>query len=168
MALQWLNEGEQILFGRHISPEVNALLQQAVHASSFDDQLAEQRLWQAQQMHPEQLEVYIAIYKFYFYRKRLAEAHQTVRQALQAAAEAGNFPADWRQLSADTTDWAGTESPQRVYLYSLKALSFILLRIGGVDESYAILEKLYEIDPQDHTGASVIRELARGIMDGEE
>jgi len=167
MTLQWLNQSEEILFGRHIAPEVNALLQQAVHASSFDDELAEQKLWQAQQTYPEQLEIYIALYKFYFYRGRLQEAHQVVRQALIAAAQAGGFPGDWNALRVDSSDWSETESPQRVYLYSLKALSFILLRLGSVDESYRILEKLYEIDPYDQTGATVIRELAKGLMDEE-
>jgi hypothetical protein len=67
----------------------------------------------------------------------------------------------------DSCDWNDAESPQRVYLYSLKALSSILLRLGSVDESYRILQKLYDIDPQDQTGSSVIHELARRVK-GEE
>lgn len=156
MTVPWLNESEQILFGLHIAPEIKALLQQALYASSFDDKRAEQRLWHAQQMHPRQLEIYIVIYKFYLHRGRLAEAHQTLRQAMAAAAEAGGFPADWMVLHANTTEWRGAEIPQRVYLYSLKALGFILLRMGGVDESYRILEKCYEIDPGDQPGAGAV------------
>lgn len=167
MTMQWLNQSEQILFGRNIPPEIDILLQQAVYASSFDDSLAEKKLWEAQQLNPSQLEVYIAIYKFYFYRGRLKEAMQTVRQALDAAAKVGGFNPDWRKLRQDSTDWSAPESPQRVYLYSLKALGFILLRLGSVDESYQILEKLYQIDPYDQTGASVIRELAKGVMQEE-
>lgn len=168
MSLQWLNQSEQILFGQNIAPEVDAILQQAVYASSFDDELAEKKLWQAQQMYPEQLEVYVAIYKFYIHHARLQEALQTLRQAIHAAAKACGLPANWQEVSVSSCDWNDDESPQRVYLYSLKALSSVLLRLGSVDESYQILQKLYEIDPQDQTGSSVIHELARRIRDEED
>lgn len=167
MSLQWLNQSEQILFGRHIAPEVETLLQHAAYTSSIDETLAETKLWHAQQMHPEQLEVYIVIYKYYFYHSRLQEALQTLRQAIHAAAEVGGFPADWHEVKADSCNWGNNESPQKVYLYSLKALSFILLRLGSADMSYQILQKLYEIDPLVQTGSMVMRELGHEIRDEE-
>jgi hypothetical protein len=167
VTLPWFNESEHILFGRDISAEINTLLQHAAHASSFDEKRAEQRLWRVQQMHPRQLVVYIVIYKFYLFRGRLAEAHQTLRQAMVMAAEEGGFAADWTALHADATAWHSPDGPQRVYLYCLKALSVILQRMGGVDESYRIVKKLYEIDPGDQTGASVMRMLARDVMQEE-
>ena len=53
-------------------------------------------------------------------------------------------------------------SPAHFYLFSLKALSFILLRQGRIAECRMILDKIEELDPGDLIGASVIRAYAEG------
>jgi hypothetical protein len=53
-----------------------------------------------------------------------------------------------------------TDGPQHFYLFTLKALAFIRLRLGRPGESLALLNKLSELDPGDSVGSSVIRDLA--------
>lgn len=154
---------ERVLFAPNMEPAVNALLQQAVAAYS-DTERAEDLLWQAQRMAPRQLEVYIALYKFYFYKYRLEDAERVAGMALAQAAEQGGFSADWRLLSVASTDWC-RDGAERVYLYSLKALGFIRLRRGDADGGTAILEKLTELDPTDQVGGSVLMDLAAGARD---
>lgn len=161
MALPWLNKSEQILFTQHLPEQISGLLQQAAYFSSFGEKRAEEQLWQAQQLFPQQLELYIVIYKFYLYHARLAEAHQTLHQALRVAAEAGGFPADWRILHAHTTNWRSPDIPHRVYLYSLHALVSLLQRMGSVSKSYQVIEKLYEIDAGDQNGSRVMQVLSK-------
>jgi tetratricopeptide (TPR) repeat protein len=164
MCNQLLFPKEQILFGQNIPVPVNALLQQAVNA--YDDtERAESLLREAQRMNPEQLEVYIALYKFYFYKLRLEEAESVARDALTRAAGQGGFDTDWRQLTHTSTDWSQCDGPARVYLYSLKALGFIRMRRMDFAGGEAILDKLAELDPQDQVGGSVLRELAAGLRE---
>jgi tetratricopeptide (TPR) repeat protein len=155
---------DRVMFGVNIPSHINAYLQKAV-AAYDDSELAESLLWQAQQLDPKQLEVYVALYKFYFYKNRIAEAEQVVMQALKQSAELGNFNADWNRLAPESTDWFSIENPQRLYLYALKALSFIRLRQSDVEGAETILKKLRELDPTDQVGGSVLQELATAMGD---
>lgn len=149
------------LFGGETAPEVSELLARAMQ-SYADTQLAETLLWQAHRKAPDALPVYYSLYKFYFYKRDLENAELSARMALQAAARAGGFDADMHALQADTADWTDYANPAHFYLFSLKALAFILLRRGERDEAAAIIDKLIELDPHDSVGASVVRSIAEG------
>lgn len=137
---------------------VTRLLKDAAEAYAQANR-AEAILWSAQAMYPECLQVYFALYKFYFHKGRLHDAERATRMAMRAAARQGGFPADWMSATAATTDWSDTLGPQHFYLFSLKALAFIWLRRGRRGDCLAILAKLAEVDPNDTVGASVIRDL---------
>ena len=157
---------DRVMFGANIPGHINACLQKAV-AAYGDPELAESLFWQAQQMDPNQLEVYVALYKFYFYKNRIDEAEGVVFVALKKSAELGNFHADWNQLTSTSTNWFSTENPQRLYLYALKALSFIRLRQNDTEGANNILEKLRELDPIDQVGGSVLQQLADAMHESE-
>ncbi len=108
----------------------------------------------------ECLPAYFALYKFYFYSRRLTDAERVVLSALEAAARQARMPADWSLLSPESAEWHDTAGPAHFYLFSLKALAFIRLRLGRRGEASALLEKLAELDSCDSVGASVIRSLA--------
>lgn len=156
---------DRVMFGVNIPTPINACLQKAV-AAYDDPELAESLLWQAQQMNPNQLEVYVALYKFYFYKNRIDEAEGVVFVALKKSAELGKFPADWNELTLTSANWLSLENPQRLYLYALKALSFIRLRQDDADGGGNILKKLRELDPTDQVGGSVLQQLADAMQDG--
>jgi tetratricopeptide (TPR) repeat protein len=145
-------------FGGTVPPEVDLRLTMAA-ATYRDAKTAEVLLLDAQSLDPTCLPVYFALYKFYFYRSRLAEAERITLQALAAAARQAGFSEVWQRLTPHTADWAATDEPQHFYLFSLKALAFIRLRLGRAEEARAILAKLAELDPGDSVGASVIRAL---------
>lgn len=155
---------DRVMFGVNIPAEINALLQRAVAANN-DPPLAESLLWQAQKLDPTQLEVYVALYKFYFYKNRVSEAEAVVLQSLRQSAELGGFSADWNELTPSSTDWFSIANPQRLHLYALKALSFIRLRQSDVDGAENILTKLRELDPTDQVGGSVLQQLASAMRD---
>jgi tetratricopeptide (TPR) repeat protein len=168
MSIQQLFPDEGILFGSDIDPEVNTYLQQAVHAHAISNlPQAEKLLWQAQHLKPEQLEVYIALYKFYFYKNRLSEAEQVALLGLNMAAHVGGFSADWMQLTRDSASWDRAQGAERIYLYTLKALGFIRLRRLEFAAGQQVLEKLSELDPFDQVGGSVIREIATAMQEVE-
>ncbi|SMF97601.1 hypothetical protein SAMN02949497_0171 [Methylomagnum ishizawai] len=145
-----------------VPPEVGGLLEEAM-GSYHDTAKAEALLLKARSQAPEALAVYFSIYKFYFYKGKLAAAEAAVRAALATAARLGGFPDDYPALTPDTTDWSRHDSPQHFYLFSLKALAFIRLRQGDSLGCEAILGKLGELDRADTVGGSVIGALAAGI-----
>lgn len=157
---------DRVMFGVNIPSPINACLQKAV-AAYDDSELAESLLWQAQQMDPNQLEVYVALYKFYFYKNRITEAEAVVLQALEQSAILGGFEADWNQLTPASADWYSMDNPQRLYLYALKALSFIRLRQSDVAGAECVLMKLRELDPTDQVGRSVLQQLASAMKDAD-
>ncbi|MCU7968890.1 MAG: hypothetical protein KZQ74_17160, partial [gamma proteobacterium symbiont of Bathyaustriella thionipta] len=122
-------------------------------------------LFEANRMAPEQLEVLIALYKFYFYQGEIEEAEDLVFQTLIKASLQGGFSHKWESLTPESADWYAIRGPQRIFLYSLKALAFIRLKQNDLRNSEAILDTLERLDPDDQVGAEVIRNLFDVIDD---
>lgn len=80
--------------------------------------------------------------------------------ALEISARQGGFSAEWETLTPLSMQWGKTDTPQHFFLFTLKALAFIRLRLGNIQGSHAILKKLRELDPIDQVGSSVILDLA--------
>jgi len=154
---------ERVLFSPNIPDAVNQLLQAAVAASHANPMRAENLFLQAQTLDKQCLQTYFALYKFYFYQKRLADAERVVLAGLAEAAQQGGFPCDHRSLAQSPKSWdLYANETTLFYLYTLKALAFIKLRQGfGVDAS-VVLANLKQLDPKDLSGASVIMDLAAG------
>lgn len=144
-----------------VPEHIDERLQEAVKARA-EPERCEVLLWEAHRLGPRVLPVYYALYKFYFNRKRFADAERVARIGLDAAAREAGVSGDWQALTADSTDWT-REGPQRFVLFTLKALAFITLRSDRVADARAILGKLAEIDPLDQVGYGVIAALAKGV-----
>ncbi|WP_424194795.1 hypothetical protein ACMYR3_04145 [Ampullimonas aquatilis] len=153
-------ETSEELFGGEAPASVVKLLREATKQASHSQ--SEALLWTANVIAPDCLPVYFALYKFYFYKGKLAAAEDACRRGLKAAARKGDFNDDWANQKAGP-HWNEDTWPRRFYLFSLKALSFILLRQGREIESHQILNKLEEIDSGDRVGAVVIRDIAAGL-----
>ena len=157
---------ERVLFSPDIPLEVNNLLQAAVAASPVDQNRAETLFLQAQALDSHCLQTYFALYKFYFYQKRLVDAERIVLAGLEESAKQGGFPNDYRQLAGNLQKWnLYANECSLFYLYTLKALAFIRLRLGLTLEAQLILSTLQQLDPRDLSGASVIMDLAAGVTE---
>jgi len=157
---------ERVLFSPDIPAEVNNLLQAAVAASPVDQNRAETLFLQAQALDSHCLQTYFALYKFYFFQKRLIDAEQIVLAGLEESARQGGFPNDYQQLAGNLQQWnLYTNECSLFYLYTLKALAFIRLRLGLTLEAQLILSTLQQLDPKDLSGASVIMDLAAGVKE---
>jgi len=140
-------------------PLIEKTLRQAAD-SYADTEKAEFLLWTALKADEECLGSYFSLYKFYFYKRMLPEAEEVALLALETAARQGGFTPDWTRLDVQSSNWKRVDAPQHFYLFTLKALAFIRLRLGRAEEAHALLAKLHELDPMDSVGASVIRDLA--------
>lgn len=154
---------ERVLFARKLPADTNQYLQEAAATPQADR--AEASLLRAAVISPEVLAVDVARYKFYFYRGQLAEAENVVRGTLAKAAGQGGFAENWHEHDGPLVGCEDSESPQRYYLYALKALAFISLRCEDRKQAGGILTALRLLDPQDLIGASVIEDLMDGSED---
>ena len=144
--------------------ELQQLLNQPLNVCD-DWQRAERLLLEAGAKMPEWLEIKVALYKMYAYSNRLDESLALIDEVLREAALQGGFCDDWRKLEKDSAEWGNARGAVRFYLYSLKALGFVLLRKGEVMMAYEALQKLCELDPGDQVGGGVVYEMAERIQD---
>ncbi|HEY8094711.1 MAG TPA: hypothetical protein VIE65_01260 [Methylobacter sp.] len=157
---------ERVMFSPNMPAEVNNLLQAAVAASSVDQSRAEALFLQAQKLDSHCLQTYFALYKFYFFQRRLADAERIVIAGLEESARQGGFPSDYRRLAQNRQKWdLYANEITLFYLYTLKALAFIKLRLGFTIDAQLVLSHLQQLDPEDLSGASVIMDLATGIAE---
>ncbi len=153
-------------FGGPLDPEISSLLEDAANHFS-DTGKALSSLLEAREKAPYALAVFFSLYKFYFYKNQLDLAEKTVRESLFEAAYQGGFPVE--PALVETTGnpcFLDPSSPHYFYLFSSKALSFILLRQGRIDEAQSLLSELSRLDPSDRVGSSVIRDYLKGATKG--
>lgn len=143
--------------------ELQKLLRQPLDVCG-DGQRTERLLLVAHEKMPGQLELLVALYKMYAYTNRFDEALQRIDQVLEMAAARAGFDCDWRQLQPGS-QWQDVSGASRLYLYSMKASGFVLLRKGDIEGALAVLLKLEQLDPLDQVGGSVVLEMAQRLLE---
>ncbi|MEQ1638312.1 MAG: hypothetical protein ABL903_16655 [Methylococcales bacterium] len=110
---------------------------------------------------PESLNVLVALNRFYYYQHRLEEALAATTKALVIIRPTIAFPEDWRelQLSHITNAPATLFTQVRLYLFTLKAIGFLNMRLERLDLSQGIFEKLISLDSKDRLGVKGLLEL---------
>lgn len=152
-------EAQDLYFQQADSPEVQALISEA--ASLYGEGTAELPLLRAYLRSPKSLNVLVALNRFYYYQHRLSEALLISELALQIIAAANDLPEDWRQLQlaqivrASKTQLTGI----RLYLFTLKSIAFLHMRLDNLSLSAAIFEKLLAVDEKDRIGSKALLEL---------
>jgi tetratricopeptide (TPR) repeat protein len=133
----------------------------ATAAENYAGGNAELSLLQAYFIAPESLNVLIALNRFYYYQHRLEEALAATIKALVVIRLSIAFPEDWQELQAShiTDAPAALLTNIRMYLFTLKAVGFLNMRLENLDLSQAIFEKLVELDSKDRIGAQGLLEL---------
>ncbi len=138
---------------------VKELIAEAAENYSGGD--AELPLLRAYFKAPESLNVLVALNRFYYYQHRLEEALGATVKALAVIRPLVSFPENWRDLQQShlTETPAALLTQVRLYLFTLKAIGFINMRLENLDISRDIFEKLVELDSKDRIGAQGLLEL---------
>lgn len=140
------------VIGGELDPAVEALIAQA---GALRDQpgKALPLLERARALAPNHPVPLIAIYRFHFYGHALAQARAAGEDALAIARAA---------LGPDFGDAVPTEEATRgdaavrFYLFTLKGLAYLNLRLGDLDEARLMLGELRRLDPKDHLGGGLL------------
>ena len=126
-------------------------------ANYADDRLAENHLFQAQALAPGHAAVLIALYRFYFYKGRLADALEVAERCLVKAARDNQLDENWRRVQRSEAEFGSYDAIlPRFYLFTLKAYGYLQMRLGRLEQSHAALTKMLELDPSDKLNATVL------------
>jgi tetratricopeptide (TPR) repeat protein len=150
---EWL---ERTCFGGHLPEQVEQHLRLA-GLNYEHGEVAERHLFQAQALAPGHAAVLIALYRFYFYKGRLSDALEVAERCLAKAARDNRLNADWRRVRRGDAEFGSYDAIlPRFYLFTLKAYGYLLMRLGGLEQSHAALTKMLELDPSDKLNAAVL------------
>ncbi|MFI3135247.1 MAG: hypothetical protein QX197_00565 [Methylococcaceae bacterium] len=133
----------------------------AMAAEHYADGLAESSLLKAYFLAPQSLNVLVALNRFYYYQHRLDDALAATERALAVIRPMIDFPEDWQELQLTHI----TETPValltqvRLYLFTLKTIGFLHMRLERLNISQVIFEKLVSLDSQNRIGAQGLLEL---------
>lgn len=150
--------------GKGLSPQVEALIAQAGRLRHMPHQ-ALPLLESARAAAPRHPAPLIALYRFHFYGHQLEQARAVGVDALAVARTAlgpdfGDEPPSFEAARFDAA--------VRFYLFTLKGLAYLNLRLGEFEEARVLLAELRRLDPQDHAGAALLAQvLARHEAGGE-
>lgn len=138
--------------GAGLSPQVSSLITQA-SVLHQQPQKALALLEQAQAGAPRHPAPLIALYRFYFYGHQLEKARAVGEDALAIARTA---------LGPDFGDEPPPEEATRhdaavrFYLFALKGLAYLNMRLGAMESAYTLLKELRRLDPNDRVGGAVL------------
>lgn len=140
------------VIGGHLDPEIEALIAQAGALREHPEQ-ALLLLERARALAPKHPVPLIAIYRFHFYGHALVKARAAGEDAL-AIARAALGP-DFGDVVPDDDTTRG-DAAVRFYLFTLKGLAYLNLRLGDLDEARLMLGALRRLDPKDHLGGGLL------------
>ena len=73
------------------------------------------------------------------------------------------FPEHWQDVQPQHIENADNLTQVRLYLFTLKAIGFLNMRLHQLDLSRAIFEKLVSLDSKDRIGARGLLELLNNL-----
>lgn len=158
-------EAKDLYFDQADSLEVQELIQFASELYSTGE--AEMPLLKAYLRAPESLNVLVALNRFYYYQHRLAEALLISEKALLLIRRGIDFPEDWQQLQRQHISEAPKDllTKVRLYLFTLKSIGFLNMRMENLALSLEIFQKLVELDDKDRIGAKALLELVENRLE---
>ncbi|WP_206046786.1 hypothetical protein [Mangrovimicrobium sediminis] len=149
-------EAQSLYFDRPMAAEVETLLQEA--SEVYAEGRAEPLLLKAYALDPGNLSVLVALYRFYYYQHRYADAIDIADQVMREVAPMIDFPGHWTEISgANLANGLMKSFTQvRFYLLALKGAAYLHLRRGEIEQGVRMLNKVIELDSRDRLGAGAL------------
>jgi tetratricopeptide (TPR) repeat protein len=157
-------DGEQMYFDQPLNTEVAELIDQAAH--EYGDDVAESHLMRAYFLAPEDLSVLVALYRYFYYRHRYADALIIAERAIALTADRLGVDRDWRRLDTEALGHAVLASMTltRFLLLALKGAGYLRLRLGDIEAGLECLEKVAALDDNDRLGMGDLLKIARAKL----
>lgn len=150
--------------GAGLGPEAMALIEQAGQLRE-QPEAALSCLQQARRLAPRHLVPVIAVYRFHFYAHELALARAAGEDALALARHVLGPDFGDEPPSDEATRH---DAAVRFYLFTLKGLAYLNLRLGDWPQAWLMLGELRRLDPQDRVGGSLLLQVLERREAGED
>lgn len=95
----------------------------------------------------------IALYRFHFYGHRLAEARAVGEDALSIVRSVLGAGCGVEPPPRDAVRY---DAAVRFYLFTLKGLAYLNMRLGEMESASALLGELRRLDPEDQVGSALL------------
>jgi tetratricopeptide (TPR) repeat protein len=153
-------EAEDLYFNATLDPEITALLEEA--ASLYPEPETEALLLRAYFLDPRDLNVLVALYRYFYYQHRLPDALKVAHKAIAASGERLHLPDDWRHLTRLHLGQGVLVSMTltRFYLMAHKGAGYLEMRLGDLADAVGRLQTLVNIDSNDRLGVKALLALA--------
>jgi tetratricopeptide (TPR) repeat protein len=122
---------------------------------------ARAELERALELAPEHLAVWIAHYRFHFYKHDYAQAETCARRCLSLVGKALSLAESLNEVSAPQLEPLCEDERLRFWLFAWQAYGYVLLRLGREAEGEEIFERLAALDTRDFTKTRVLLEVIR-------
>jgi len=154
-------EGGDLYFDDEVDETVATLLDEAANnygRASGDiiySKESENLLLKAAAISPENLSVLVGMYRYYYYQHRYENALQVAHRVLEVIGKKVSFPERWSDLTLEYMGLGAMTSMQmvRFYLFALKGIAYLNLRLKRIPEAREILDKIVDLDKADRIGA---------------
>ena len=154
-------EAEDLYFNAVIDPEIASLLEEA--ANLYPDPEAETLLLRAYFLDPEDLNVLVGMYRYFYYQHRLPDALRVAQKAIHVRGKRLKLPGDWRHLTRLHLGQGVMVSMTltRFYLMAHKGAGYLEMRLGELADAVGRLQTLVDIDSNDRLGVKSLLALAQ-------
>lgn len=105
---------------------------------------------------PEDADVRLAAYRFYFYSHDYAAAFPQAEAVLVHAARRLNIATDWRAVAPADADFTAHDFAPGLYLQALIALGYCAARSGRLELAREVLGRAALLDPTDRFGGAFL------------
>lgn len=138
----------------HVSPDVKQLLISA--ASNWNNTSeSEKYINEALAKEPENIDVLIAAYRYFFYKNNYRQALKMSERVIEQIGKAESLPDDWQLLKPILIERA-EETQIRLYLNAFASTSFMLARLGETEKAKLISSQVKEIDTKNQFSSGTI------------
>jgi len=152
---------QEMYFDKPLPEGVAGLISDA--ADAYGEPEAEALLQKALKVAPEHPMVHVALYRYYFYQHRFAEALAMADKTITDCAAELGYSGAWEAVTLAALQASEvTMTRVRYYLMALKGAGLICLRMGRWEEGESRLKKVAELDAEDRLGASAILQVVDG------
>lgn len=157
-------ENHELYFDEPMSAADQALLDQA--AEAYPEAESENILQELHHRLPESLSIIVALYRFYYYQHRYYDALEISARAIAVSSKKLGLNVDWEGLTEDHLGSVVFVSIGliRFYMLALKASAYLFIRVGEIEQGYARLKRIVELDPADQFGANFLYKIAAREM----
>jgi tetratricopeptide (TPR) repeat protein len=152
--------GEELYFDEAMQPETEQCIEEA--AENYGGKNSENLLLRAYFLEPEHPMVLVALYRYYYYQHRYADALIVAERVLRIIAVRLGLPENWQDISEQQVEAAVGESMTelRFYLLALKGSGYLEMRLENYHGAIERLKKIVAVDAKDRLSVSSLLQIA--------